>query len=419
MATDTTTGTEGDRAEASRADGSPDEEAVRELVEGLLSDVPPGSTAPEVFLGAQFDRGLAWVHYPKGRGGLGLSPSLHQLVLATLRDAGAPHPALRNVIGYGMVAPTLLAHGTDAQVDRYLRPLFTGEEIWCQLFSEPGAGSDVASLATRAEPDGDEWVLNGQKVWTTLAHLASFGLLLARTDPDVPKHAGITCFVVDMHAPGVEVRPLYQITGEAEFNEVFFTDVRMPETARLGGVGEGWRVALTTLMNERVAIGGNVAERGSGPIAEAMRLWRERWAGDRSPQALVLRDRLVQRWVAHEVARLTNLRAVHNRRVGTPGPEGSVAKLAYAEDNKRTMELCVDLMGAEGMLYASDYPRLRPTELTFSSFDVRRSFLRARANSIEGGTSEVMRNILGERVLGLAGEPRTDRDVPWKDVPRS
>ncbi len=389
------------------------------LVDELLAELPPASTPPEVFLGEQFDRGLAWVHYPKGRGGLGLPPSLQQRVLARLRAAGAPSAGLRNVIGYGMVAPTLLAHGTEAQLGRYLRPLFTGEEIWCQLFSEPGAGSDVASLGTRAERDGDQWVLNGQKVWTTVAHLASFGLLLARTDPDVPKHAGITCFLVDMHAPGVEVRPLYQLTGEAEFNEVFFTEVGVPDDARLGGVGEGWHVALTTLMNERVAIGGNVAERGSWPVSEAVRIWRARWADDRSPQALVLRDRLVQRWVAHEVSRLTNLRALHNRRAGTPGPEGSVAKLAYAEDNKRTMELCVDLMGAEGMLYASDYPRVRPSELTFSAYDVRGSFLRTRANSIEGGTSEVMRNILGERVLGLPGEPRADRDVPWKDVPRS
>ena len=389
------------------------------LLDELVAELPPATTPPEVFLGAQFDRGLAWVHYPKGRGGLCLSASLHHRVLTRLRDAGAPSAGLRNVIGYGMVAPTLLTHGTEAQLDRYLRPLFTGEEIWCQLFSEPGAGSDVASLSTRAERDGDEWVLHGQKVWTTVAHLARFGLLLARTDPDVPKHAGITCFLVDMHAPGVEVRPLYQITGEAEFNEVFFTDVRAPDDARLGGVGEGWRVALTTLMNERVAIGGNVAERGTGPIAEALRIWRARWKDDRSPHALVLRERLVRRWAAHEVARLTNLRALHNRRAGTPGPEGSVAKLAYAEDNKRTMELCVDLMGADGMLYATDYPRVRPSELTFSAYDVRRWFLRTRANSIEGGTSEVMRNILGERVLGLPGEPRTDREVPWKDVPRS
>ncbi len=401
---------------------SPDEAADDELdalVDRLLADLPPASTPPEVFLGAQFDRGLAWVHYPRGRGGLGLSPALHRRVVSRVREAGGASAATRNALGYGMVAPTLLAHGTAAQLDRYLRPLYTGEEIWCQLFSEPGAGSDVASLATRAERDGDEWVLNGQKVWTTGAHLARFGLLLARTDPDVPKHAGITCFLVDMHASGVEVRPLYQITGDAEFNEVFFTDVRMHDDTRVGAVGDGWHVAVTTLMNERVAIGGNVTERGTGPISEAMRLWRRRWKDDPSPQALVLRDRLVQRWVAHEVARLTNLRALHNRRAGTPGPEGSVGKLAYAEDNKRTLDLCMDLMGADAMLYGSDYPRTRPSEIGISAHDVRRLFLRTRANSIEGGTSEVMRNIVGERVLGLPGEPRVDRDVPWKDVPRS
>ncbi len=404
---------------AGTPEADPEHTRVDELVDDLLRAFPPRETDPGTFLAAQFDRGLAWVHYPEGRGGLGLSPTLHQRVVSRLRDVGAPTAAMRNVIGYGMVAPTLVAHGTEAQKDRYLRPLFTCEEIWCQLFSEPGAGSDVASLATRAERDGDEWVLNGQKVWTTVAHLSSFGLLLARTDPDVPKHAGITAFLVDMHAPGVEVRPLYQITGEAEFNEVFFTDTRVPDSDRLGGVGEGWGVALTTLMNERVAIGGNVAQRGAGPIAEVLRLWRERWIDDRSAHALALRDRVVQRWISHEVLRLTNLRAVQNRQKGTPGPEGSVAKLAYAEENKRTYELCVDLMGADGLLYPSDYPRLRPTELTFTSLDARRMFLRARANSIEGGTSEVMRNILGERVLGLPGDARTDRDRPWKDVPRS
>jgi alkylation response protein AidB-like acyl-CoA dehydrogenase len=396
-------------------------EAVDELVGGLLADVPPDRVPATEFLGAQFDRGLAWVHFPPGRGGLGLSPALHQRVLARLRAAGAPSTAARNVIGYGMVAPTLVVHGTDAQLDRHLRPLFTCEHIWCQLFSEPGAGSDVASLATRAERDGEEWTLSGQKVWTTMAHIADLGLLLARTDPDLPKHAGITAFLVDMHAPGVEVRPLYQITGEAEFNEVFFSDVRLPGTARLGGVGEGWRVALTTLMNERVAIGGNAGERDAGPISEALGLWRARWQGDATARARVMRDRLVQSWIRHEVARLTNLRAIAGRQTGTPGPEGSVAKLAFAEENKRTYDLCVDLLGADGMGYGSDFPLVRPTSvgLGAAATDVRKAFLRARANSIEGGTSEVMRNILGERVLGLPGEPRADRDVPWKDVPRS
>jgi alkylation response protein AidB-like acyl-CoA dehydrogenase len=392
---------------------------VDALVDQLLADVPPKETPSAAFLGAQFDRGLAWVHFPEGRGGLGLSPSLHQRVVGRLSAAGAPSSAMRNIIGYGMVAPTLIVHGSEEQKDRYLRPLFTGEEIWCQLFSEPGAGSDVAGLATRAVADGDEWQVNGQKVWTTLAHLASFGFLIARTDPDVPKHQGITAFVVDMHAPGVEVRPLFQITGEAEFNEIFFTDARIPDTERVGAVGDGWRVSLTVLMNERVAIGGNVSRRGEGAIAQAVKIWRERWLGDTSSWALAMRDRLAQAWVSSEATRLTNQRASDNRRFGTPGPEGSVGKLAYAEENKRIYELCVDLMGAEGMLHSNDYPKIRPELIGLSTPDVHKAFLRARANSIEGGTSEVMRNILGERVLGLPGEPRTDRDVPWKDVPRS
>jgi alkylation response protein AidB-like acyl-CoA dehydrogenase len=398
---------------------STDETRVDELVDGLLADFAPGKVDDRAFLGAQFDRGLAWVHFPEGRGGSGLNPGLQQRVTERLLEAGAPFPSPVNIIGLGMVAPTIVAHGTDRQQQRYLRPLFTCEEIWCQLFSEPGAGSDVAGLATRAVRDGDEWVLNGQKVWTTVAHLASFGLLLARTDPDQPKHRGITAFLVDMHAPGVDVRPLFQLTGEAEFNEVFFTDARVPDADRLGGEGDGWRVALTTLMNERVAIGGGVGRRGQGPIGDAVRLWRERWQDDPSPHAAALRDRLMAAWTRNEVARLTNLRASVARRTGTPGPEGSVAKLTYAEENKRTYELCLDLLGADGMLYSSDYPLVRPAGVAIGTPDVHKAFLRVRANSIEGGTSEVMRNILGERVLGLPGEPRADKSTAWKDVPRS
>ena len=234
------------------------------LCEQLLAELPPRQNDPVTFLGRQYDLGLAWVHFPEGYGGLGLSPEAAE---ARQRDAagapGARRRTLRNPIGHGMGAPTVVTHGSDEQKRRYLRPLFTGEEIWCQLFSEPGAGSDVAGLATRAVRDGDEWVVNGQKVWTTLAHVARCGMLVARTDPDAPKHKGLTYFVVDMHAPGVEVRPLHQITGEAEFNEVYFTDVRIPDAERLGEVGEGWRVSLTTLMNERVAIGGQIPPRGS------------------------------------------------------------------------------------------------------------------------------------------------------------
>jgi len=392
---------------------------VDELVGQLLADLPPASTDPVTFLGAQFDRGLAWVHFPEGCGGLGGSPADQVRAQRALIGAGAPVAAMRNIIGYGMVAPTIAVHGTDAQKSRYLRPLFTGEEIWCQLFSEPGAGSDVAGLSSRAVRDGDEWTINGQKVWTTLAHLSKFGLLVARTDPEAAKHAGMTMFLVDMEAPGVEVRPLYQITGEAEFNECFFTDVRVPDSERLGGVGEGWAVALTTLMNERVSIGGNSVPRGAGPIGDAVRLYREYLSGHGDQRAEALRDEVLSAWVRSEVLRLTNQRAADARRRGTPGPEGSVAKLAYAEENKRIYSLCMDLMGADAMLYLSDYALVRPTESAIGSSDIRKAFLRSQANSIEGGTSEVMRNILGERVLGLPGDVRVDKGIAWKDVPKS
>jgi len=389
---------------------------VEERVARLLADHPPATTDPAAFLGAQFDLGLAWVQFDESCGGLGLPPSVQEAVDARLRRAGAPPAYLRNPIGYGMGAPTIVAHGTPTQKRRYLRPLFTGDEIWCQLFSEPGAGSDVASLSTRAERDGDEWVVNGQKVWTTLAHLSRWGLLVARTDPDQPKHKGLTYFVADMHAPGVEVRPLRQMTGEAEFNEVYFTDVRIPDAERLGEVGEGWRVSLTTLMHERVAIGGAVVPRGSGPIADAVALYRQRVAGGGDDP--VLRERLLRLWCRSEVLRLTNLRAGAARTRGVPGPEGSTGKVAFAELNKDIYNLCIDILGPAGMLYGGDVTLVPPAAGQFSS-DVRRAFLRARANSIEGGTTEVMKNILGERVLGLPGDVRADKDRPWKDVPRS
>jgi alkylation response protein AidB-like acyl-CoA dehydrogenase len=387
---------------------------IQRRVDELLGAHPPASTDRTEFLGAQFDAGLAWVHFPEGAGGLGVAPKLQRIVDQALFQAGAPAPdAARNIIGMGMAAPTIAVHGTPEQRTRYLRPLFTGEEIWCQLFSEPGSGSDLASLASRAVRDGDEWIVNGQKVWTTLAHIARFGLLVARTDPDVPKHLGLTYFICDMQAPGVEVRPLRQMTGDAEFNEVYLSDVRLSDDLRLGGEGEGWRVSMTTLMNERVSIGGGRAKRGSGAIAVAVDVWRSTGCSDP-----VKRDALMKLWVAAEVNRLTNIRAGQMRRVGTPGPEGSVAKLTFAELNQAISELCVDIMGAEGQLYA-DYDSPRRESVGFYTGDPRYFFLRSRANSIEGGTSEVLRNILGERVLGLPGEPRTDKDLPWRDVPRS
>ena len=393
---------------------SADEQRVIGLVEDLLREFPPKTTKPAEFLGAQFDKGLAWVHFPEGCGGLGLSPKLQRTINERVFAAGAPNPVMRNPIGHGMCGPTVAVWGSEAQKQRYLRPLFTGEEVWCQLFSEPGAGSDVAGLSTKAVRDGDEWIINGQKVWTTLAHVSRWGLLIARTDPEAVKHAGITAFVVDMHAPGVETRPLRQMTGEAEFNEVYFTDARIPDAERLGSTGDGWRVSLTTLMNERVSIGGAIPQRGSGPIRDAVKIWNAMPAERKTPDA---RERLMDLWSQAEVLRLTNIRASQNRKIGTPGPEGSIAKLHMADLNKKIYELCVELQGAEGMLYGS-YEMIRP-ETAMESDTVQKAFLRSRANSIEGGTSEIMKNILGERVLGLPGDVRTDREVPWKDVPRN
>ena len=400
--------------EAARPEAPADDEGrVLALCRQLLSELPPGETDSAEFLGRQFDLGLAWVHFPEGHGGLGLSPKLQKLVNETLGAAGAPRAGARNPIGHGMGAPTVVTHGSDAQKRRYLRPLFTNEEIWCQLFSEPGAGSDVAGLSTRAVRDGDEWVVNGQKVWTTLAHVARWGMLVARTDPDAPKHKGLTYFVVDMQAPGVEVRPLYQITGEAEFNEVYFTDARIPDAERLGEVGEGWRVSLTTLMNERVAIGGQIPPRGSGFAGELMKTFAAS-----GPHDAPTRDRVLRLWVRAEVLRLTNIRASHNRAKGTPGPEGSIAKLAMAEVHKDIAECAVDLLGPAGTLFPEGYPMARP-QTTALWNTPQQAFLRSRANSIEGGTTEIMKNILGERVLGLPGDVRVDKDRPWTEVPRS
>jgi len=374
---------------------------VAERIEQLLASHDPTSTDESTFWGAQFDHGLAWVQFPEGLGGLEVRPGLQEVVTRALSNAGAPSNFARNGIGVGMAAPVINAFASDDLKKRLLRPLYACEEIWCQMFSEPGAGSDVAGLSTQAVRDGDEWVVNGQKVWTTLAHLSRWGLLVARTDPNVPKHNGLTYFIVDMHAPGVEVRPLRQMTGDAEFNEVYFTDARIPDSMRLGEVGDGWRVAVATLMNERSAIG------------QAVELWQK--SGDTDAATA---DRVVSLWVEAELVRLTTVRAQQKRAVGTPGPEESIGKLASSELAKKVNELCVDLLGPEGLLYPS-YEMVRPTSIGEGSDDPTKSFLRSRANTIEGGTSEIMRNILGERILGLPGEPRVDRDLPWSQVPRS
>ncbi|MGW3241160.1 acyl-CoA dehydrogenase family protein [Streptomyces sp. NPDC001070] len=389
-------------------------EELGERVRALLSSHDPAATDRLDFLRARFDAGLAWVHYPEGLGGLGAPRPLQGVVDSGLAAAGAPDNEPRRIgIGLGMAAPTILRYGTEDQKSRFLRPLWTGEEVWCQLFSEPGAGSDLAGLRTRAVRDGDDWIVTGQKVWTSNAHNARWAILIARTDPDVPKHQGITYFVCDMTDPGVEVRPLRQITGEAEFNEVFLTDVRIPDAHRLGEIGDGWRVAQTTLMNERVAIGGTALPREGGMIGTVAATWRERPAL-RTPD---LHDRLLRLWVDAEVTRLTGERLRQQLAVGAPGPEGSGMKLAFASLNQRISGLEVELLGEDGLRYG-DWTMTRPEIVDFYGRDAGYRYLRAKGNSIEGGTSEILRNIISERVLGLPSEPRTDKDVPWKDLPR-
>jgi alkylation response protein AidB-like acyl-CoA dehydrogenase len=399
---------------------------VDHLVARLLAEHPPATSLPQEIWGAQFDLGLAWVHFPIGKGGLGLDPLVQERIDERLREAGVQSNLLVNMMGVGMAGPTMLAFADEETQDRFLRPAFSCEEIWCQMFSEPGAGSDLAALSTRAVRDGDEWVVNGQKVWTTLAHVARWGLLLTRSDTETPKHKGLTYFILDMQTPGVEVRPLRQMTGDAEFNEIYFTDVRIPDSRRLGAVGEGWRVALTTLMNERVTVGAMGKERrGQGDIRHAVRLWRRKGLDDP-----VRRDQLARLWIEGEILRLTNIRAQELRQKGDPGPEGAILKLVVGEFQQRLYTFIVDLMGAEGMLI-SDYEMRRPTRIGETTFtdaaaesddvgpDLQKAFLAVRGTTIGGGTTEIGRNILGERVLGLPAEPRVDKGIPWSQVPRS
>ncbi|TXS15647.1 MULTISPECIES: acyl-CoA dehydrogenase family protein [Streptomyces] len=391
-----------------------DAAGIRRLTQELLAARPPATTGRADFLKARFDAGLAWVHYPVGLGGLDAPRSLQPVVDAELAAAGAPDNDPRRIgIGLGMAAPTILGYGTEEQKQRFLRPLWTGDEVWCQLFSEPGAGSDLAALGTRAVRDGEDWVVDGQKVWTSSAHVARWAILIARTDPDVPKHRGISYFICDMTDPGVEVRPLRQITGEAEFNEVFLTGVRIPDSRRLGPVGDGWKVAQTTLMNERVSIGGARIPREGGMIGTVAKTWREQ------PELRThdLHQRLLTLWVEAEVARLTGERLRQQLVAGQPGPEGSGMKLAFARLNQEISGLEVELLGDEGMLYG-DWTMRRPEIVDFTGRDAGYRYLRSKGNSIEGGTSEVLLNIVAERVLRLPVEPRNDKDVAWKDLAR-
>jgi alkylation response protein AidB-like acyl-CoA dehydrogenase len=396
------------------AGGNVAAEDLRAQVRGFLAAHDPATMDRLEFVRARYDAGLAWVHYPAGLGGQGLPRTLQKVVDTEFAAASAPtNRPERNGIGLGMAAPTILAFGSDEQKKRWLRPLWTGEEVWCQLFSEPGAGSDLANLATRAVRDGDNWIVNGQKVWTSSAHIAKRAILVTRTDPDQPKHKGLTYFAVDMKAPGVEVRPLRQATGEAEFNEVFLTDVVIPDADRIGAVGQGWQVSTATLNNERVALGAFSFPREGGMISFTARTWRER-PEVRTPG---LHDKLVRLWVAAEVSRLAGERLRQQLAVGQPGPEGAGAKIVSAKLNQEIADMQIELIGDEGLRY-SDWTMRRPEGADFYGRDAGYRYLRSKGNSIEGGTSEILHNIVAERVLGLPPEIRLDKDKPWKDLPR-
>jgi alkylation response protein AidB-like acyl-CoA dehydrogenase len=334
---------------------------------------------------ALYDAGYAGLTWPKEYGGGGAPYTFQAIFLEEMARAEAP-PHI-GVIGLGMAGPTIMAHGTDAQKTRHLAPTLSAEEIWCQGFSEPGAGSDLAGVRTSARLDGDRFVVDGQKVWSSFAHIADWCLLLARSDPDSSRHEGLTYLVVDMHSPGVEVRPLRQITGEAEFNEIFFTGVEVPAENVLGEIGGGWQVAMTTLLHERGTLGVALVSRLEVAVGKLLELARDRGA---TPAQ---RDAIAREWIELEALRLTAYRSLSALvRGGIPGPEGSILKLQWSEANQRLTALALDLLGRDAQLVGERAP--------YAGWWAKQQ-LRSRGNTIEAGTSEILRSIVAERVLGL------------------
>jgi alkylation response protein AidB-like acyl-CoA dehydrogenase len=369
---------------------SPSEEAFRDELRAWLIGNHPGREPDGDLAGFEFRRGWqrrlhesgwAGVSWPREYGGRGAT--LVEQAIYNEEFVRAQAPSAANVLGLAMGGPTVIAHGTEEQKLRYLEPILSASEIWCQGFSEPGSGSDLASVKTRGVRDGDGWVVTGQKVWTTLAQHAKWCMLVARTDPDAPKHQGLTYFLMDMEQDGVQVRPLRQITGEAEFNELFIEEARVPDENIVGGEGNGWAVAITTLMHERATLAFGLQIAVKLALRELMGLVRESGAtGDP-----LVRDRLAQLYIEAEVLRLNAYRGLSAiMRDGVPGPEGSLGKWQWAEVNQALTELAMDLRGPHAVLQDDTW--------TFR-------FLRARANSIEGGTTEILKNIVAERVLGL------------------
>ncbi len=353
----------------------------------------------------KYDAGWACIHWPKEFGGRGATPI--ERVIWSQEEGELGQLGGVFIIGQGMCAPTIMAHGSQAAKERHVPKIASGEEIWCQLFSEPGSGSDLAGLRTRAEKQGDEWVINGQKIWTSGAHYADFGILLTRTDPSVAKHKGLTMFYLDMRSPGVTIKPIRQVSGRSDFNEVYFDNVRIPDSQRLGEVGEGWKVSLTTLMNERLAVGGGfptnfeemfqmtkVIEDEDGPAIENA----------------AVREKLADWYIRSAGLRNTSYRMISALSRGqAPGPEASISKLVLGVNRLNMASTMLDIQDTYGVISQKDQ--------AVNGGQFHEVFFRAVAHRIEGGTDEILRNIIAERVLGLPGDIRVDKDLPFNKIP--
>ncbi len=358
---------------------SPDEAAFREQVRAWLRDNLPADEDRRVWSRKLHDAGFAGLTWPQEYGGKG-APYTHQAILFE-EFARAEAPGHIGVIGLGMAGPTIMAHGTEEQKQRHLEKILSAEDIWCQGFSEPGAGSDLSSVRTSIAPVDGGFVVNGQKVWSSFAHIADFCILVGRSDPDSERHAGLSYVIADMKAPGVEVRPLVQITGEAEFNEIFFNDVQVPAENLLGEIGGGWQVAMTTLLHERGTLGFALTGALETQVTKLVAMVRARSEAQADP---LIRDRVAQEWIELQALKLTNQRSLTTlMQTGIPGPEGSGSKLHWSEQNQRLTKLAMEVLEGEDDGYWGHQQ------------------LRSRGNTIEAGTSEILRNIIAERVLGL------------------
>ena len=394
---------------------TPEEARFREEASSWLAENAPTDDAfralslleqAKVWQKRKYDGGWACIGWAPEFGGRGASAI--EEVIWRQEESQYDLPANFFLIGQGMIGPTLMAWASDEDKARFLPPLASGEEVWCQLFSEPAGGSDLAALRTRAERDGDDWVINGQKIWTSGAHYSDYGVIVVRTDPTVPKHKGLSYFYIDMKAPGVDIKPIKQLTGDSDFNEVYFTDVRVSDSQRLGDVGQGWQVSLTTLMNERAAIGGGF---GQMDVSLAMSVAAEvEIDGRPALEDAAVRARIADWYVQEAGLKYTGYRSLTALSRGAlPGPENSIGKLVGAPKMQAMSSYLMDLLGASGAI--------ADEALAAKAGIIQRAYMGAPGLRIAGGTDEIMANIIAERVLGLPQEPRLDKGIPFTEVP--